>query len=149
MRATFRYVAVGWGVCSIEGDDDIVRFESPVTERRPTREEWEAFWSLIDSLGAWDWRGDYGEHIVCGTPWSLKLERHERVMSCSGNGWKDDSAPAGFARLYQAMRALAEVSDRSQEAIQQFCQPPSNGALQPTGALRPRLNAGRWAAQQT
>ena len=108
MRATFCYVANGWGGCRIAGDDEIVRFESPVTERRPPREEWEAFWSLIDSLGVCGWQGDYGEHIVCGTPWSLSLERDGRVMSCLGNGW-NDSAPPDFARLYQAMRELAGV----------------------------------------
>jgi hypothetical protein len=114
MGASFRYSAEGWGVCGIIGDGETVRFSrtglwgpgSPVIESRPSPDEWERFWSLVESLGAWSWQGDYNQ-ALCGTPWTLELERDGKVMSCSGNGtW--GLAPPGFDQLYRAMRGLCK-----------------------------------------
>jgi hypothetical protein len=79
-------------------------------ESQPSADEWEAFWSLVESLRVWRWQGDYGQHIICGTPWRLEIERDGKVMSCRGNGSDEDSAPPGFEQVYQAMQDLASGS---------------------------------------
>ena len=121
MGASFRYSAEGWdGVCGIIGDGETVRLSraglrgpgSPVIESRPSLDEWERFWSLAESLGAWSWQGDYG-HGFDGTPWTLEMERDGKVMSCSGNGTWGVLAPPGFDQLYRAMRGLCEKKGSS------------------------------------
>jgi hypothetical protein len=119
MSASIRYSAEGWGVCGIAGDGETIRFSptglwgpgSRVIESRPSPDRWEAFWSLVESLGAWDWQGDYGR-VLCGTPWTLEVERDGKMMSCSGNGHWGGFAPPGFDRLYRAMRELSEEKAR-------------------------------------
>jgi hypothetical protein len=119
VSASIRYSAQGWGVCGIVGDGETIRFSatglwgpgSPVLESRPSPDRWEAFWSLVEALGAWGWGGDYGQ-VLCGTPWRLELERGGKVMSCSGNGYLVPFAPPGFKELYRALEGLAEEPAR-------------------------------------
>ena len=118
MGASFCYEAQGWGCCRIVGDGNTVRFypagwylpDTPFAQSQPSTDEWGAFWALVESLGAWTWQGNYGERVMCGTPWSLRIERDGKVMWCEGNGGEggdDDHAPPGFARLLEAMKELA------------------------------------------
>lgn len=115
MGASFCYEAQGWGCCRIVGDGNTVRFspagwwfpDAAVTETRPSPAEWEVFWALVESVGPWSWQGDYGKDIMCGTPWSLKIEWDGKVMCCRGNAAGDDCEPAGFAQLGPAIMALA------------------------------------------
>jgi hypothetical protein len=97
VSTSFSYFSGGWNRCYIAGAPD-----APAA--RPPAEKWAAFWALVDALDAWSWKGDYGAHIVSGSPWVLTLERDGREVSCKGNG---PAAPPGFDRLYDAMMALA------------------------------------------
>jgi hypothetical protein len=53
----------------------------------------------------WGWRGDYGEHIVCGLPWFLELRHDGSHMSCKGNCFEED-APPGCKELFIALNRL-------------------------------------------
>lgn len=106
---SFRYSAQGFGSCNVVGDGKRAQYTDSFDKagREPSAEDWANFWSLVETLDAWNWRGDYGAGVRCGTPWTLELELGPRVMTCAGNCFDDDSAPPGFKRLYDAMMSLA------------------------------------------
>ena len=58
------------------------------------------------------WDGDFGAHVVCGSPWTLVLRCGDRCVSCSGNGieWEEwdgrIAAPPGFKSFFVALVAL-------------------------------------------
>jgi hypothetical protein len=106
METSLSYTAHGWGHCTILADSKTVRFEwsGRMMERPVSAEEWDAFCSLLESVGAWTWEGRYDEDVVCGTPWHLELKRGEQLVSCRGNGCHH--APPGFDQLDKAMQEL-------------------------------------------
>jgi hypothetical protein len=85
--------------------------DSPPLTLAPLDEEWQAFWSIADELDAWHWRGNFGRHVVCGSPWTLDVEYRGLKIQCAGNGVDEQdgprsAVPSGFERLYEAMCRL-------------------------------------------
>jgi hypothetical protein len=112
--ASFNFCSQGWVHFTVEWKEGrLILYpegswvqESPPQVLAPSDEEWKAFWSLADELGAWHWNEDFGQHIICGIPWSLEVEYDGRKIQCAGNGFERDAAPPGFKHLFQAMCRL-------------------------------------------
>jgi hypothetical protein len=131
------YGMAGWGHCGVEWCNGVLlysRSESalhahrtrreckvteeevdPVIESTPPPSEWRFFWSMVDSLGVWEWKGRYGEGIVCGAPWSLELKRGDRHMSFGGNG--NEQCP-GFSVFESTLMRLVEQGTMKHDATQ-------------------------------
>jgi hypothetical protein len=83
--------------------------------RRPTRDEWEIFWRILDEIGAWEWQAaQSSEPVICDDSggWLLHVEHAGRSLNA-------DFAPANrrprfFALFERALDALAGIPrDRS------------------------------------
>ena len=112
--ATFIYAAEGWESCRIVGDGKRVQHfryihsTTPDAEHEPSTEEWEKFWLMVETVGAWSWEGNYDEGVRCGTPWRLEIRLGSRVMNCRGNLTSLGTLPPGFERLYFAMLVVCQ-----------------------------------------
>ena len=78
----------------------------------PSSEEWRAFWSIMDELQSWEWAGNYGSGVLCGTPWVLKLRYRGRALACAGNGFEGEYAPPRFQRIFRVMCRLFKLKIR-------------------------------------
>jgi hypothetical protein len=121
--ACFDFCSQGWVHLRIEWKEGRLilypqknRVKDSPEPSAPSDEEWKSFWSLADTLGAWNWNEDYGCQVICGTPWTLEIGYGGRKIKCAGNGFEGDAAPPGFKRLFQAMCRLVKCRTYFEEA---------------------------------
>jgi HEAT repeat protein len=82
----------------------------PEDPRRPTGDEWELFWRILDKIGAWEWQApQLSEHVICevGDTSTLRVEH-------AGRSLKADFSPAHrrprfFGLFQRALEALAGI----------------------------------------
>jgi hypothetical protein len=74
-------------------------------------ERWRSFQALLDDLGTWEWQGNFGKHVMCGTPWTLRLEWAGRSINCSGNSWLANAVPQNFRGFVVGLAALIGLPD--------------------------------------
>jgi hypothetical protein len=82
------------------------------TERlKPPPEEWERFWTRIDSLGVWQWKSDYHDpkrDWPDGESWALTLRHGARQMKSKGY----NAVPDAYSKLRSAVYELIEEARR-------------------------------------
>jgi hypothetical protein len=62
---------------------------------KPSPEAWEKFWSSLDELGSWSWKGSYqpSEIILDGTSWSVEISVAGRSIEAHGCNAYPPSSP--------------------------------------------------------
>jgi hypothetical protein len=95
---------------------------SPSVRVKPPQDRWRTFRSLLDNLGAWEWQGDFGAGVMCGTPWELQLDWDGRRIHCFGNNWLANSAPEGFRHF---VAGIAVLVGRPNSQLARYAQEPA------------------------
>ena len=63
---------------------------------RPSPEEREHFWLLMDRIGAWEWEGKYEDsNVLDGEHWSLAIYYDGKKIECEGS----NAYPPGFGEF--------------------------------------------------
>lgn len=71
----------------------------------PSREAWDRFWFMVDSLDVWSWGGEYREvGVATGVNWYVHLQSGEREIEASGLA----AYPPG-ARVDEFIDAVSEL----------------------------------------
>ena len=112
--SVFDFNMQGFSHCTARCEDGTLVFypsgwwvpEVTAVRVQPTAEAWHSFRVLLDALDAWSWQDDFGARIICGSPWTLRVEWAGKSISCAGNGASADSVPLDFKQFLGGLAFL-------------------------------------------
>jgi hypothetical protein len=77
---------------------------------RPSDEDWEQYWIVLDEIGAWGWSGEFtNPNVLDGTAWSVNIQRNGHGLAAAGsNAYPPDgrSESGLYDRFCIAVEAL-------------------------------------------
>jgi PBS lyase HEAT-like repeat len=74
-----------WGASLHDSANELARRYKRAGETRPSPEEWDRFWNILEKIQVWGWQPDYGSHIIDGLPWHLTIVHSRGNLKCRGN----------------------------------------------------------------